>query len=211
MAKIDFTIPDLATSPPGGFEWTEPSTGAKFKHYDWIAFSDQVREHRLGNNIPMSPSWQEELVDQLCKQNAVRWQGVCRRAKEGQVYRKLDFGAAMSFGNLIRKWFKSWASGEPAFVPQEEAERRASICAGCPNNREITFSCGACMNAVLAVIALIVGKRKTEYDIRLGACLICSCALKPAVHVPLDIQHAGLTEDIKEEFKQVPWCWKKME
>jgi hypothetical protein len=67
------------------------------------------------------------------------------------------------------------------------------------------------MGAVITLISSIIGNRKTDKDNDLGACLVCSCSLKAAVHVPIDIQRAGLTEEIKGDFDKIKHCWKRIE
>jgi len=67
------------------------------------------------------------------------------------------------------------------------------------------------MGAVLTLIHGILGKRKTELDNSLGACLICSCSLKAAVHVPVDVQREGLSEELKNDFDEIKYCWKRVE
>ena len=54
----------------------------------------------------------------------------------------------------------------------------------------------------LARALTIIGSRRTRLDDKLGACAICSCALRVAVHVPLEAQQAGLSEELKEDFRQ---------
>jgi hypothetical protein len=100
--------------------------------------------------------------------------------------------------------------GEDPFVTQEEADRRAAICASCEFNADLGFSCGACADRLFQMLGQIFrAPRKTPYDIHLGGCAICSCALKVAVWVPLRVQQAGLNDELRAEFRQVPYCWKK--
>jgi hypothetical protein len=67
------------------------------------------------------------------------------------------------------------------------------------------------MGAVISLMSSIIGNRKTERDNDLGACLVCSCSLKAAVHVPIDVQREGLTEEINREFDKIKHCWKRIE
>jgi hypothetical protein len=76
-------------------------------------------------------------------------------------------------------------------------------------NGTLQFGCGACMSAVLSIIHSIIGNRKTSRDGELGACLVCSCSLKAAVHIPLNVQQTGLPDHLKEDFKKIDYCWKK--
>jgi hypothetical protein len=66
------------------------------------------------------------------------------------------------------------------------------------------------MGAVMTLMSSIIGNKKTERDKDLGACLVCSCSLKTAVHVPVDVQREGLTDEIKEDFDKIEHCWKRI-
>jgi hypothetical protein len=125
--------------------------------------------------------------------------------------RRLSLTSVLSFLGMMKAWAQSTLSGKDAFVSQAEAERRASICANCPMNVTLQFSCGACMGAVITLMSSIIGNRKTEQDKDLGACLVCSCSLKAAVHVPIEVQREGLTNEINQEFDNIKYCWKRIE
>jgi hypothetical protein len=108
----------------------------------------------------------------------------------------------------MAQWIAGIIRGREVFVPQEEAEKRAEICAGCEFNMNIAGSCGACADR-LARALTIIGSRRTRLDDKLGACALCSCALRVAVHIPLEAQHAGLSQELKEDFRRVDYCWKR--
>jgi len=205
---IEYEFVDMSGSPPGGWSITIPQTGIKFKHYDFRAMSSIYKAHCNANGILLSPNWQDEFLSEMCKQNP-HWGLKCRPVTgKRSVAKKISLTAILSFLNMLKTWAQSTLSGKSAFVSQEEAERRASICAACPFNSPIQFSCGACMGAVLSLMQVILGKRKTSIDDALGACLVCSCSLKAAVHVPIDVQWDGLSQDIKDEFSEIKHCWK---
>jgi hypothetical protein len=208
---IEYEFIDMSDSPPGGWKIKVPKTGVEFKHYDFRAISNAYKSHCNANGILLSPNWQEEFLSEMCKQNQ-HWGRKCRPAVANSLKRRrLSLTAVLSFLNMLRAWAQSTLSGKDAFIPQEEAERRAGICANCPFNTTLQFSCGACMGAVLTLIHGILGKRKTEYDSSLGACLICSCSLKAAVHVPVDVQREGLSDELKNDFDEIKYCWKRVE
>lgn len=94
----------------------------------------------------------------------------------------------------------AWASKGLRVVPQEEAVRRASICATCPYNVS-TSGCGGCRAALEGLRSSIL-KESTPLDDKLQACGVCSCDLKLLVHVPLDIAKKG-----KENLIFPKWCW----
>lgn len=198
----------MSSSPPNGWRIKVPKTGVEFKHYDYRAISKAYKAHCNANGILLSPTWEEEFVSEMCKQNP-HWERRCVPFSAKKVERRrLSLTAILSFLNMLKSWAQSTLSGKAAFVPQDEATRRAEICVNCPHNVTLQFSCGACMNVVLTLIQGVIGKRKTQYDDHLGACLICSCSLKAAVHVPLDVQRDGLNEKLKQDFNEIKYCWK---
>ena len=137
---------------------------------------------------------------------------ICCRTESLGALRPISFAAMQSFLNVITSWVRGILSGGDPFVSQEEADRRAEICAGCPNNVNLGFSCGACADVLFQALGKVFREpHATPYDNHLGGCAICSCALRVAVWVPLKAQRAGLSEELKAEFRAVPWCWKKEE
>jgi hypothetical protein len=203
---IEFEYLDKSCPPNGEWKIKVPKTGTVFKHYDYSTIKKSYTKHCNANGIFLSPTWEEEFISEMCKQN--KWDG-CRKLTEKKIVRrKLSLTAVLSFLNMMKAWAESTLSGKAAFVSQEEAEKRADACASCQFNVGLHFSCGACMGAVLKLIHGILGKRKTSLDDRLGACMICSCSLKAAVHVPLEVQLKGLPPELQEEFKKIKDCWK---
>jgi hypothetical protein len=91
-------------------------------------------------------------------------------------------------------------------VPQEEAERRASVCLTgaqgrpCPNNQYVD-GCLGCKGAA-KVIQAITGKKTTSKDSQLHACTACGCLLKIKVHLPLDTIHV-------DESRLPSFCWQR--
>jgi hypothetical protein len=184
---VQYRYTDKATCPPGEWRYKHPITGLLLKHYDYRAFIKAYVNHCLANNIVLTGDWEDELISEMCIQNG--WGKLCKPVSLDKVVRrKLSLQAVLSFLNMIKSWAMQVLNGRAAFVSQEEAERRANICAGCPNNVTLQFSCGACMGGVMKLIHGVLGDRKTKNDYALGACLVCSCELKSAVHVPLDVQ-----------------------
>ena len=204
---IVFKISDRSTPPPGGWYWVEPTTQRIFKHYARDAFFEQIRDHRLAQGIPIEPGWQEVIEDQMCREHPEWGREVCLRTERYGERRPFSLAAMQSFINVMVSWIGGMLMGREVFVPQKEAERRAAICMTCEFNAPLPGSCGACAQKIAQALT-IIGSRKTEFDDSLGACALCSCALKVAVHMPLEAQQAGLSEDLKDEFRRVKYCWK---
>lgn len=117
------------------------------------------------------------------------------------------FKTVQSFVQSLWNWF---IISKGAFVDQNTANIRASICAGCHNNQpshEVRKGCcGKASNlAVMAIRAGIIKNRKTESDARLLTCSLCGCDLKIKVWIPIK----GLNYT-KEDVNAWPsFCWVK--
>lgn len=202
---IEFEIINTSESPPGGYWYTQPESGRTFHHYARGPFLDAIRDHRLANEYPISATWVQEIEDEMCKGNP-GWLGrACRRVGDRHNPRQLSFAATLSFLQMLVGWFVRGAQ----LVDQEEANRRANACAGCPMNKELSFGCGLCMSSIYEALKKLIGDRKTDRDDVLGSCGICSCSLKAAVWFPLKAQQLNLTDEMKEEFSKLSWCWKR--
>lgn len=58
--------------------------------------------------------------------------------------------------NWIARLMNLKRKGQLSFVPVPEARRRASICAQCPKQQQVTGSCGGCMSALKASKAILL-------------------------------------------------------
>lgn len=189
---------DTTTTPNGNWAYKQPETGKEFNHPHIKVLISQVWEHRIAlpsKGMDVSGGWQDRLLNDICAQN--EWI-LCEDTQDrgvwagiGDVWRFLQ-----SLGDLVLSNEKS--------VPQEEAERRASICLSgasgrpCPYNQHID-GCLGCKGAGKAIEA-IVGKKSTSQDKNLHVCTACGCALKIKVHLPLEVVHV-------DESKLPSFCW----
>lgn len=202
-----FKILDRSTPPPGGWYYVQPESGRIFRHYARNAFFDEIRDHRLCQGYPIEPDWQEVIEDKICRSHPEWGRSVCERTERYGERKLVSLAAMQSFLNVVGAWITGVMRGGEAFVSQDEANSRAATCLTCEFNVNIAGSCGACADRIARAFA-IIGSRHTKYDDELGACAICSCALRVAVHIPLHAQRAGLSNELKEEFRKIPYCWK---
>ena len=114
---------------------------------------------------------------------------------------QFQLAAMQSFLNVVGHWVAGILHGKEVFVSQEEAEKRAEICASCDLNVNIAGSCGACADRIARALA-VIGSRRTKLDEKLGACSICSCALRAAVHVPIRASDRGSFRGTQRRFPQ---------
>lgn len=87
-------------------------------------------------------------------------------------------------------------------MPQEEAERRAAICAGCPLNKAETWCAGCFMKALMGRVASMLGGWATSSDAKLKSCGVCGCKLSLKVWVPKGVMKYP---DLKDRWPE--WCW----
>lgn len=91
--------------------------------------------------------------------------------------------------------------GDKNMVTQEEADRRAAICAACPMNQFpdkegfVLWSDDIMENSV--------GDKRTKYNDKLGSCIVCSCTLKA-----LTWYKGALIKDKLERESYPDFCWK---
>ena len=205
MPTPDFEIDNTKTTPPGGWSYKHPLSPKPFTDYDYSRWRKTIEDFFMGNDIPMGPNWLEMIHSQACEQNP-HWGKFCKRwtGKVNIKRKPVSFAVLMQFLKVLGKWIASGGK----LVDQEEANRRAAICTRCPYNAPENQGCGTCMASLLSGIHKLKGDRSTPSDSLCGSCLICGCELKTAVWFPLSAQTFGLTEEMKNQFKEIPYCWK---
>ena len=200
------SIVDTMLIPPGGWVYRQPESGVVIRGGSWNDLLENIKVHRISNNYPIGLKFREEIADALCREMPGGGDKYCEEPSDRvpQTQRKLGVGDLKNFLRVLKKW-KSQGFG---FVSQDEAERRASICATagpggtpCPSNQPVA-GCLGCQG-IVGLLTDVVGNRQTAFDKMLSGCQVCGCALKAAVHVPLQAQQAG-TEGM--EFPA--HCWK---
>lgn len=117
------------------------------------------------------------------------------------------FSSVKSFSDAMAKWIKSGFK----LVSQSEADQRASICAGCHNNKpsQELKGCTGCKAGILYPFRkAIIGKSATKSDGKLTTCQLCGCDLKIKVWMPIEaLGYEGNDHNAFPEF-----CWiKQME
>lgn len=174
---------DLRSTPRQWWNYRQPETGQVFSHPHPKALQRMVFEHRLDRpelGLDVSSGWQERLLSDICHQDErIDCYDVDEPLKIPSVADVLRWAGSMA----------DWALSGLKVVPQDEAERRASICLSCPYNKPIA-GCFGCKGAGDVIRALTKGAR-TSVDERLYGCEKCSgCALVAKVHLPLEVIHA---------------------
>jgi hypothetical protein len=193
------------TTPPlPGFTYTEPSTATRIESIDGL---DQlvalVVEHRKYKGIQPQDHEAVSLIvqRQICDQMPP---GICQ-AEAGENYhpyldisRHLTLDKINAFSHAVFEWIR----GGRNLVDEEESQRRAKICLGCPFNKTIP-SC-SCAPLWSMIKALIPKRRQID---NLHICSLCGCSLSASVLMPIEVLEAS---DKGRGIEYPPYCWKPM-
>lgn len=169
-------INTMGDCPPDGYRYVDPVSGFlahAWTYTDWI---DVERRHLYANNREIPATLESDMQNQICQTLPPGWclyDDPNRRRPSTTVYFS-DMAAGL-------KTFAKWVVSGMKYVPQAEADRRASICSKCYLNVDVQ-GCAGCAQAVKDVI----GDKKTKHDSTLRSCAVCKCFLKAKVHFPMD-------------------------
>lgn len=196
-------LPNLTTSPPGEWRYRVPESGQHFHGSNWPELQGKLTAHYNAAGYPLPDDLFERVEAYIC----AGAQGYCVEEATGMPPRDatalaLTFHVVLQGTRTLASW---WIKHGRKHVPQEQADKRAAICAMCIQNQE-PQGCTACNNATMKdAVSLIIGKRSTPFDSQLKACLICMCNLKGKVHIP----HAPLWDNTPDaQRERLPaHCW----
>lgn len=152
---------------------------------------DDVRQHMKVNGVEVPANLMDTIQFWWCDNIDSENCGEPVPAHAADIYT-----LAMRFLRTVRDWL---AQGGQR-VPQDEAERRAAICATCPFNQAETWCSGCFMKAVLGRVLSAFGGWTTSRDAELKSCRVCGCKLSVKVHIPAEAM----------EYKGLEWpehCW----
>lgn len=183
-----------AIGVPDEFRYTHKETSFTNKHIQYWGLLDDVATHRRGNSLP--PVTEAEVQDQICAGIPPEW---CEYEKGDapSVNTRLSLNDVVDFTKVLIAHAQN-----REFVSQEEADRRARICASCFYN-VIVSGCGTCAK----IASLISTDKTTKHDNQLQNCAVCRCYNKAQVHFPLAVLESSDTDE-KQQLYPVDFCWK---
>ena len=187
--------------PKDGWTYVQQPLNTAIKGKSWNELVRRVRNFRIANGIAIERDFEEQLGQEVCRQQG--WgTPVCEEQEPPTVEkRQISMHDVVSFLKVL----KHWILHNPALVTQEEADRRAEICAGCPYNVDVT-GCMGCTN-IAGLIFNVVQDRSTKWDGQLKNCQVCGCVNSAQVWVPKETLDKGVTAEMREDFPS--HCWKK--
>jgi len=183
----------------GGYKILDPLTGIRVEAVTWDHLMMKVREERRANGAPLGLELEDEVEQWAC----------IAHPDEVEIFdERLPKRRSLNLDDVVRGTevlaaFK--LAGSP-LVSQEEANRRAAICARCPLNVMWSQSCSIC-SKVENVVMGIVGNVRVENSQQLYACQVCGCSLKAAVHIPNDILNRANNAEMNQAFSIAADLW----
>lgn len=204
MQKLGST----SVCPAKGYKIIVPQTGVPIHHWEYASFISLYLNHLRERGLPIWPGWEEELQDELCRQNP-HWKGICQEVNPVQVA-EVSNGDVRAFLTSVGRMVEHLIKGEEVFVSQEEAERRAAICVACEKNSVTVNWCPNCPGSVVREVKKwrdrFKGKSRdltSSQDDKLLACKVCKCANSTQIHLSQKI-----LSSVKHQGDYPSNCWK---
>lgn len=175
-------------APVGGYRFIDPDTGFAYdrKYASLEELSNHVQQYREANGLPRIEKFQAVWEAYVCA-NVPQMDGRCCPVGEDISRKFTQYWAG------AKAYVKAAIAGAAAFVSQEEADRRAAICAGCSENvRNYGHSHAQFYSDKF--IQGQIGNRKSAYHDKLHTCRVCTCILKAKVFYDPNIVASSLSD-----------------
>ena len=188
------------TVPPGGYYYQDPDTKREFKGLTMQLLVQQAANHRLVNKLTVSADYPKVVEDWLCQQMP---KGICVDEYSGHDSGRRPHDAytalrgTYTLGLIMKK-------GNFGYVRQREAERRASICVNCRNNKP-TGGCAGC-RGIKNIISAAKRGRKTSLDEQLHVCIVGAVFNAVQVHLDSRTLKASTPDGLRNAFPIK--CWR---
>lgn len=195
------------SSPKPGFWDRDPDTGSLFYKPTLSELVSALIEHRFANNLPCTGSIALEVEDRICARldsSFWRWRrrADARRFFTGPIRPDVSVEQIKKTVAMFGRWLRS---GRP-IVEEEEATRRASICANCPGHFNVRImGCTGCKAGYALVRKL--RPRKHRMDSKLKVCAVCKCENRTQIWLPSDFLGDTVLPNTLSQFPV--GCWKK--
>lgn len=195
--------PKPSVVPPGGFHYVEKHAGAEIRltgdSVDTLA--QAIEKYRLNNGIPLGDP-KQNVVDYICG----NWPHFCNQNENHSYIEGIKPNSTAGLATRAAAWMtRLWNIGASNFVKQDEAEKRAATCKGCPMNKDFRAGgCSSCVQGVDRLAYLWLSKRETKNWHDLKACRATGAHLQASVFA------AKQPDASAEEALQFPeYCWRR--
>jgi len=192
--------PNLNLYPPDGYRYEDPKAGV-ISGGNWPDVIRKLRDFRIRHGIAVGAP-QTEIFNQFCS----KYPEQCKpsispeNTKQGFVVdtRKVDFPRLVM--NWLAAAYTKVNKGKLGWVSQEEAYRRAAICANCPSQAVWTTLCTGCNKNIHLLVDDLMRQRKENAVSRgLQGCTTHGEDVRLSVH----LQQADSNNP-----KKPPHCWR---
>lgn len=190
---------NLSDGPPGGWRFKHLDTGFVSTGVTFQQLVQKVLQYRQNHSAPIVSEGFARLSDEIEADICASMEPADQASYCDTKFRPLTgihWKEVSRFLHTLAAWVKTGFTQ----VPQEEAERRAAICAVCPLNIGLA-GCAICRSSLKAGRDALMQAR-TSQDVKLEACGVCGCDLKTSVHVPINVLRSD------RELQYPDWCWK---
>jgi hypothetical protein len=162
-----------------GWFYPVESTRCVFVSVGWKSLVDDVRSHLKGNGLPVDPNLSLAMQDWWCREVS------SDNCSEPPTPGLRDLTA---WAERFLRTAKDYVFKGGQKVPQEEAERRAAICAKCPLNSKDGSFCATCFlrGMTASAVAMTTGWTSSR-DSELHYCKNCGCKLALKIHLEREI------------------------
>jgi hypothetical protein len=183
--------------PAGGWRYFQKETDTMITGPHWSGLIANVRAHRTANQIPIDPSFVQEVEDYMCAQ----FEDVCVEVPDKKV--SIGISEVMRFTAILAE---SVLRGSPR-ESGAEATRRAKICAGCSDNIRPDGCKGCSAGNVEKLVSKLTNTSSTVHDGALESCQHCGCLNKVQIWFPLNILRRHTSQAVLDALPS--HCWKK--
>ena len=160
-----------------GFFYHVEATKTVFVNMSWVELYRKVKAHLKGNGVEVPVNLSLIMHATFCQYRP----DLC-------IERDPEQEKKVSAWQMMQRFYSSAVLPyiEGSLVNQEEANRRAAICATCPRNTsKVTEFCVSCATRTLvANVSQFLTAKSTPSDSTLDHCDICQCELKLKVWCP---------------------------
>ncbi len=179
--------------PPGGYRFTDRD-GTPHTAGGWKDLKEKVIAYRTRNGQEVGDVW-AEIMAQACG----RVPSHCR----DDAVAPPPPSAGMDFSKRIMGWLANLAglkrTGQWRLVPDDLAARRASVCLGCPGQRALNESCGACVTSIQNMRRALLDGAEPKHQ-NLHPCSLLGEDCQSTVHAEMPRTESTLVPD---------FCWRK--
>lgn len=191
-------------SPPGGWRYTPPETGVTLTASFYGELRDKVVRHLRANGFEAD---EDVIQDGACRESPSVPPGWCRK-RDPKPIAGMPIPLLSAVESFLRCTWQAILSRK--FVPREEAERRLSVCMGCPMRGASPGGCGGCYDLLRKAKDLLGGKSALTIEpdedgtVR-DTCQACLCVL------PLKVFLTTPTLEKCEGERKPPYapgCWR---